>query len=228
MKKSLLCCSCNTRELGGISLSDGKLTRYCVYWRSDVPIEPSQIDVDKLIRCKMTTIVDLRTDEEIKRTPNKLSELSPFRYYHFPIVEGSRIPESLEAVPFSYMDIAQAKNMPQVLRVIAESDDGVLFHCSAGKDRTGVVTAIILLACGATKDAIISDYVISRENYREKLEAFLAANPQIDREIVLANEKSMNGFIDLFIERFGTVENYFNTIGLSSQHIDMIKKKLIL
>jgi len=228
MGKSLLSCSCNTRELGGICVSDGKMTRYCVFWRSDVPVEPSQADVEKLIRCGMTNVVDLRTEQELRRTPNRLSEFPAFRYFHLPISEGSGIPDSLEAVPLSYMEIAQAKNMPDVLRIIAEADNGVLFHCSAGKDRTGVVAAIILMACGASKQAIISDYVISRENYREKLEAFLSANPQIDSEIVLANEKSMNGFIDLFTQHFETVEKYFDSVGLSAKHVEMIRKKLLM
>ena len=208
-------------------MSDGKETRYCVYWRSDVPVEPSEADTEKLIRCGMTTVIDLRTEQELQRTPNRLSELPMFRYHHIPISEGSGIPESLEAVPLSYMEIAQARNMPQVLKIIAEAENGVLFHCSAGKDRTGVVAAIILMVCGAAKETIISDYVVSRENYREKLEAFLSANPQIDREIVLANESSMNGFIDLFIERFTTVENYFVSIGLTTKHVEMIRNKFI-
>lgn len=83
------------------------------------------------------------------------------------------------------------------------------------------------MTCGVDRESIVRDYVISREYNHKRLEAFLAAHPEVDRNIVLANEKSMNGFIDLFTERFGTVENYFERIGLSIDHIERIRSKLI-
>ena len=125
------------------------------------------------------------------------------------------------------MEIATAENMPKVMRTIAEASEGVLFHCTAGKDRTGVVSAIILMTCGAYREDIVNDYVVSREYNHKRLAAFLEAHPEVDRNIVLANEKSMNGFIDLFTERFGTVENYFEAIGLSIDHIERIRSRLI-
>lgn len=224
--KSLLSCTANTRELGGIRLADGSVTKNGVYWRSDVPVQPSAEDIHKLLANRITTIIDMRTAEEAERVPDILSETAGFEYHHFTITEGSVVPATLEAVPHSYMDIALAENMPQVMKTIAEADRGVLFHCSAGKDRTGVAAAIILMTCGAERSAIINDYVISREYNHKKLEAFLSAHPEIDREICLANEKSIDGFIDLFTERFGTVGRYFEYIGLAAEHADMIRNKL--
>ena len=225
--KSMLSSSYNTRELGGFKTADGSITKNNVYWRSDVLSEPQADDISKLLSAHITTIIDMRTEAERARTPNTLSELSEFEYHHFPIVEGSGVPESLEAVPLSYMSIAVAENMPKVMKVLAEAENGVLFHCTAGKDRTGVVSAIILMACGVDRDIIVRDYVISREYNHKRLEAFLAAHPEVDRNIVLANEKSMNGFIDLFEKRFGTAERYFEYIGLSAECADMIRKKLM-
>lgn len=225
--KSMLSSSYNTRELGGFKTADGSITKNNVYWRSDVPSAPQADDIIKLLSSHITTIIDMRTETERAKTPDTLSELSEFEYHHFPIVEGSGVPESLEAVPLSYMTIATAENMPKVMKVIAEAEQGVLFHCTAGKDRTGVVSAIILMTCGADRESIVRDYVISREYNHKRLEAFLAAHPEVDRNIVLANEKSMNGFIDLFTERFGTVDNYFEEIGLSAEYADMIRNKMM-
>ena len=225
--KSLLSCSYNTRELGGIKTSDGGVTKENVFWRSDVTSVPSDEDIDKLLSAHITTIIDMRTEGEVQKSPNGLAEIDGFEYHHFPITEGSGVPESLEAVPLSYMEIATAENMPKVMRTIAEASEGVLFHCTAGKDRTGVVSAIILMTCGAYREDIVNDYVVSREYNHKRLAAFLEAHPEVDRNIVLANEKSMNGFIDLFTERFGTVENYFEAIGLSIDHIERIRSRLI-
>ena len=225
--KSLLSCSCNTRELGGIKTTDGSISKNCVFWRSDVPVNPTSDDVEKLLANRITAVIDMRTEGERLKTPNTLADMAEFEYHHFPVTEGSGVPERLEAVPLSYMSIAAAENMPKVMKVLAEAEKGVLFHCTAGKDRTGVVSAIILMACGADRDDIVSDYVVSREYNKEKLKAFLAAHPDVDKNIVLANEKSMNGFIDLFTERFGTVEGYFEAIGSSAEYADMIRNKLI-
>ncbi len=225
--RSLLSCTANTRELGGISLADGGVTSNGIFWRSDVPVKPSSEDVEKLLANRITTIVDMRTEQEAEKVPDMLSETAGFDYCHFPITEGSGVPESLEAVPHSYMDIALAENMPGVMRTISESSSGVLFHCTAGKDRTGVVAAIILMLCGAERKAIINDYVISREYNKEKLKAFLSAHPGVDRNIVLANEKSMDRFIDLFTQRFGTAEGYFEYIGLTAEHACTIRNRLI-
>ena len=197
MRRSLLSSSANTRELGGIPVNGGDL------------------------------IIDLRTEAEAEKKPNTLAKRPEFRYFHFPITEGSYPPESLEAVPESYMSIALAENMPQVMKAISEAPEGVLFHCTAGKDRTGVVSAVILMACHAEPSAIVENYVLSREYNKEKLEAFLAAHPEVDRRTVLANERSMEGFMRLFTERFGTVEGYFQQIGLTAGHADMIRKKLL-
>ena len=225
--KSLLSCSCNTRELGELKTSDGRVTRNGVFWRSDVPVKPAAGDIEKLIAQGITTVIDMRTLWEAEKAPDTLSETAGFVYHHFPITEGSGVPESLEAVPLSYMTIATAENMPKVMKVLAEAEKGVLFHCTAGKDRTGVVAAIILMACGVERKDIVDNYVISREYNRKRLEAFLAAHPEAKREVCLANEKSMNGFIDLFTERFGTVEGYFEAIGASAGYAEMIRNKLI-
>lgn len=225
--KSLLSCSNNTRELGGFRTSDGCMTKNNVYWRSDVPEAPTAADIDMLISAGITTVIDMRTEGERLRTPNELSDMADFKYYHFPITEGSGVPESLEAVPMSYMTVATSDNMPKVIKVLAEAESGVLYHCTAGKDRTGVVSAVILMICGAGREDIVRDYVISREYNHKRLEAFLAAHPEVDRNIVLANEKSMNGFIDLFTERFGTAERYFEYIGLTAEYADMIRNKLM-
>ncbi|MCR5599900.1 MAG: tyrosine-protein phosphatase [Ruminococcus sp.] len=225
--KSLLSCSYNTRELGGFRTVSGKMTRNNVYWRSDVPSQPVAEDIEKLLSAHITTIIDMRTQWEVEKNSDMLSETAGFEYLHFPITEGSGVPESLEAVPLSYMEIATAENMPKVMKTIAEISNGVLFHCTAGKDRTGVVSAIILMTCGAYREDIVNDYVVSREYNHKRLAAFLEAHPEVDRNIVLANEKSMNGFIDLFTERFGTVDGYFEAMGLSAQHADMIRNKLM-
>lgn len=126
------------------------------------------------------------------------------------------------------MNIAKDKNITAIFRTLAEAPAGVLIHCTAGKDRTGVISAILLLLCGVKKVDIIRDYAISRDNYKERLDKFLKDNPEIDRNIILANEKSMDGFIQLFFQEFVTVKEYFYRIGITTAQVDSIIAKMML
>ena len=225
--RSLLKSSRNTRDLGGYKIvPENRLTHMDKIWRSDVIEKLDENDRELLLAKDFTTMIDLRTDAEVKRKPSQFSNDSKINYYHFPIEEGSGVPESLEAVPYSYMKIAQSDNMRNIFECIARVDGGVLFHCTAGKDRTGVVSAILLLLVGVAEDDIVFDYVISREYNKVRLEKYLEEHPEVDRDIVLANEKSMIIFLKLFREKYGTAERYLANIGVGAELVNELKKKL--
>lgn len=71
------------------------------------------------------------------------------------------------------MEIAHAVCMREIFKTIANAKSGVLFHCTAGKDRTGVVSAILLALVGVADEDIVYDYAISREFNKQRIEAFL-------------------------------------------------------
>lgn len=223
---SLLSSTLNTRTFDKYKSKDSKCLSDRL-WRSDVPENIQENDIDKLLENGITTIIDMRTEREVQRRPNALANDKRFVYLHYPIEEGSEPPESLEAVPLSYMKIAGGKFAADIFKAIADAPDGVLFHCTAGKDRTGVISAVLLMLCGVDNETIIQDYVISRENNRERLEKFLNEHPEIDRNIVLANEKSMERFISLFNEKYGSAESYLFAVGITAEQPEKIKSKMI-
>ena len=214
MYKSLLETTNNTRALSG------------KIWRTDAVNELSAADKLMLMEKGLTEFIDMRTDDEVKKRPCAMEGESDFTYHHLPISEGAAPPSTLEGVPLSYMRIAQAKNIAAVFHAIADASDGVLFGCTAGKDRTGVVSAVLQLLRGDDEVTIINVYVISREYNKKRLEEYLASHPEADREVVLANEKSMEKFLGLFREKFGTAENYLHTLGLSEQEIQILRDKM--
>ncbi|MBR1585995.1 MAG: tyrosine-protein phosphatase [Clostridia bacterium] len=227
MDKSLLESSLNTRDLGGYPTADGRRTRPDVVWRSDAPAHPTARDIQLLLRRGITTIIDLRTPAEVEKAPEELAGAPGFHYGHFPITEGSVPPPTLEDVPQSYLHIAGSDQMPGVFRFLAEADGGALVHCTAGKDRTGVVSAILLLLCQVERDVIIRDYAVSREYNKARLEQFLARHPEVDRRVVLANEVSMDRFITLFENRYGSAAQYLAALGLTPDQIRAIRTKLL-
>ena len=215
---SLLKTANNTRTVGGIHpalalLRSGAVTALC------------EEDILFLRDKGITDLIDLRTDEEVRRKPCTAGEFG-FVYHHLPITEGSVPPAHLDEVPLTYMRIASAGNMAAVFRCIAQAEGGTLFFCTAGKDRTGVVSAVLQLLCGVDRDIIIKDYTLSREYNRALLEAYLSAHPDIDRSVVLANECSMERFIELFLEKYGSPMLYLKAAGLDDDTAARLMKRL--
>lgn len=226
--ESMLKTTQNTRELGGYVIRDGLATRRNSLWRSDIQCYPSAEDIQLLKERGITTVIDLRGEKDVARKPSGFARVEGFRYINCPIDEGSGVPESVEAVPVSYLAIACAKSMPEVFRNIANAKGGVMFNCTAGKDRTGVVSAILLKHAGVSDEDVIENYVLTREYGRERLELVHKNFPEIDMNIVTPREWFMEEFLRLFRERFGTTEQYFQTLRLSKEEVKKIKRKLVL
>lgn len=224
---SLLKTTQNTRDLGGYRTNTGIFTREEALLRSDVQNYPSEEDYNYLEKHKITTIIDMRGAKDVAKKPSGFAGKEGFEYYNFQIDEGSGVPESMEAVPVSYMNIASAKSMPDVFRCIAKAKSGVMFNCTAGKDRTGVVAAILLFHAGVSDKDIIDNYVLTKEFGRERLELIHKNFPDVDMNIVTPCEMVMEEFLRLFREKYRDAENYFKSIGLNNEEIQMIRSKLV-
>ena len=225
--QSLLSSTTNTRDLGGFPISAGRWTQQNRIWRSDAPVVFCETDEQRLKELNITTIIDLRTDSEAERRPCAYAERSGFAYQHFPITAGSVPPDTLEEVPFTYLRIAQQREAVEAIHAIAYADTGVLFCCTAGKDRTGVIATLLLSACGVDPQLIIEDYAVSRYYNRDRLERYLAEHPETDRRIVLATETSMDRLLALAASHFGGINRYFEQSGLSPADLALIRQKLL-
>ena len=181
---SLLETTENTRDLGGHTAPDGRVTRYHVLLRSDVPREPSSRDVTYLREHGIDTIIDLRESSATERDGSFFAERDGFHCCPCPIPEGSGIPASPAAVPESYMGIVESPGTASALAAMADAPGGVLFHCTAGKDRTGVISAVVLLLCGVPREEIVADYVLSAQCLRGRLGEVHRRFPQLDMAIV--------------------------------------------
>jgi len=212
---SLLETTRNTRDLGTFRIEGtNRYTKTMRVLRSDMPKAPSANDIDFLKKKGITTIIDLRSEGEVSCMPHGLSGVEGFSYHICPIVEGSFVPESVEAVPGSYLAIAESKGTAEALRMIATSETGVMYSCSAGKDRSGVLSALILLLCGAEKSDIVFDYMVTKTANRERLMTFHESFPDIDINILIPHEEYMMAFIAMLYEKYGTIQNYYRSMGI--------------
>lgn len=223
---SLLHTTLNTRELGGYR-AGGRYTRMDGVWRSDVQKYPDERDLAFLKEHHITTVIDMRGEGDVLRAPSGFENAEGFAYCHVPVDEGSGIPESREAVPGSYMGIALAKNMQLVFQKIAAAPAGVMVNCTAGKDRTGVVSALLLKLCGVSDEDVVYDYLLTRECNQKRFDLIRQNYPEVDMSIIIPDESYMREFLRLFRERFETVENYLKIRGVTPEETALIVRKML-
>ncbi|MDP4144951.1 MAG: tyrosine-protein phosphatase [Bacillota bacterium] len=226
MRRFLLSSTYNTRDLGGYPIDAENATAYKVFLRSDAPIEVSSEDIGVLLLNNITTIIDLRSDDEVQRKPCALKDYENFQYYHCKMHGDGALPSSAEAVPISYFEmIDEQKSVLNIMRVLAKAEDGVLFHCSAGKDRTGVISALLLLLAGVGKTDILADYQLSGVYLSPILQQF-STSMNIDINIITPKAEYIEKFLDMFLKKYNSAEAYLSEIGLNDAEIQQLKMKM--
>lgn len=160
------------------------------YIRSDCPGKLTDAEVNWLLQNGVTTVVDLREEKEYAAKPCRLEREDGFVYYHLPATGGGDIPESVEAVAETYLGMLDGQ-MDRIVSTIMNAKTNVMFFCSAGKDRTGVVSAVILKKLGYSDQTVIDDYMQTKDNLMEFLTAFGKEHPELDINIIIPNEENI-------------------------------------
>ncbi len=160
------------------------------YIRSDVPEKLTEQEISWLLEHNITTIVDLRSEEEFSVTPCCLEKKENFQYFHLLVTGGGDTPKSLEHLYTIYSQMVDEK-MDKIVDTIMNAKSNVMYFCTAGKDRTGVVSAIILKRLGFSDEVIINDYMESKDNLMDMLKAHVSAHPEVDMEIIIPHRKNM-------------------------------------
>ena len=170
------------------------------YVRSDVPDRLSQEDVRWLLEHDVRTVVDLRALNEAEKRPCPLKQHPDFTYYHRPVSTGDIVPLCVEDVPRSYMAMADEK-MEEIIALVENAPTNVLYFCNAGKDRTGVLSALLLRRMGVSQQEIVDNYLITADNLKEMLAEFVAKRPELSLHVVTPRAWYMETFLDRFEAR---------------------------
>jgi protein tyrosine/serine phosphatase len=231
----------NVRDLGGLRTSDGRQTKLGAVYRGDSldSIEPADVTLlfDKL---GIGTIVDLRTKAETELS-GLLFPVPRFRYSV--LVEGrlghepfpSDDPAELAKVYLSNIDVGRAAVRGTLEIIAANLQTGVatLFHCAAGRDRTGIIAAVLLGLVGVTDGEIAKDYVQSNRNAR-RVTKKLAENPLYANHdknrpaVILLHERTILGFLRLLRKQFGGLRQFCLDCGITPETIALIEEKFIV
>lgn len=163
----------NLRDLGGIKVRGGRI-RMGTLWRSDDICLAPQTQIRELAAQGLGTIIDLRSHDELARTGRGAT--TPLTHHHLPMTDGAADPAAISKMLtsintpsdvgrwYAKLLLERSAVLVAALRIVAAAEGGVLFHCAAGKDRTGVVAASILSCLGANDEDIISDYAVTHAN----------------------------------------------------------------
>jgi protein-tyrosine phosphatase len=173
----------NFRDLGGYKSTDGRRVRWGRLFRSDALVLDDQ-DRQDLVGLGIRTVYDLRSDVERAATPNRLPDEAPPGVVALPLVSEKPEANPLAAIDSTdgedflahlYRHILEhsAANFGAVLTGLSEADHlPAVFHCAAGKDRTGMVAAVVLSILGVPLDDILDDYELtSRYRTTEHVQA---------------------------------------------------------
>ena len=216
----------NMRDLGGYLTKDKKVTKYLRFIRSDAPVELEKEEIDFLLENNITTIIDFRKDYEVEKNKCMLNTKG-FNYYNISL-EGSEIPKTEDDIPRGYMNMINHKNsMSKIFTVMASAKSNILFHCMAGKDRTGVVAMILLLLANAYEEDIIADYEVSNTYLKNKIKKMHEDNPALPSFLGSSKSKHMEEALQLFKEEYGSVNKYMEFLGIDLDMVNTIKSKLI-
>jgi len=202
--------------------------------RSDSIAHLNPVGREAMVAYGVTTVIDLRTDAELLRAPNPCADNAGPAYRHLPLIDDSMMVGLDEASGMFERYLWMLDGRPEAFRAIfdavAAADGGVVFHCFAGKDRTGLVAAMLLSICGVSDDTIAADFAETDAQlavrYQEWLAAAAPERRSEMREDLRCPPERILGVLDHLRQRWGGVHAYMEAAGMRPTTIDRLAAKL--
>lgn len=251
----------NTRDLGGIPTEDGVIKKGKLI-RSGKLYKIPEKTVNALKAMNVTTVIDLRIFTEIDEAPDTLWE--GVKYVHLPVlctatpgitreksmrktmaIESRRIKEEFGTADNYMVEMYRSvlfseepkKLLSQALRLIIDNEDCILWHCSGGKDRAGILAMLVEGLLGVDEKIILKDYVASHYFQRARFfwnRAGLVIAPLYMRfkkmlfGMMAAKARYMKAPIDEMIEKYGSIAGYCKAeLGVTDEDIAILKEKYV-
>lgn len=216
----------NMRLLDGYINKENKQIKSMSLIRSNLPFKMYETEINYLLTNNIKTIIDFRTSDEINRKPSILSN-NKFNYYNISL-KGHKCPKYEKDIPSNYIEIIDDREkIKEVLILILNSKTNVLYHCTSGKDRTGVITMLIMLILNCYEKDIIADYSLSYSYIYDDIEKIHELNPKLPKFIGDSKPSYMLKTLKLFFDKYKSIDNYLNYLGLPSNFKEEFQKKYL-
>lgn len=220
----------NCRDIGGYPTSSGS-TKFGRFLRCGIVSTPEEEEIEKLQTLGVRTIIDLRGTYEATDMPLRLERLEGADVYNLPLFElnvATNEGMGLELAQIYELIIENYKgNIAKILNVIADAKEGViLYNCFFGKDRTGILTMLLLSIAGVSKEDIIADYQQTYTYVKPYIETHRDILWDSSNEKHYSLPETMENVINRIEEKYGSVTDYILSTGVSVETILKIKEKL--
>lgn len=232
----------NFRDLGGYETVDGQQVRWQAVYRSDSLHRLRGADLESAKELGLRTVIDLRATAELDRH-GRFAHAEAVAFHHLPMIEEGSVhfkplqpddPEPVPGVGYVGMATTGRASIAAAFQVIAHGEHAVVFHCAAGKDRTGIVAALLLSSLGVPDELIGADYHLSERAIRPALAwaeenepAMVAEIGQLPEWAFLAREPTVLAFLDMLRERHGSIEAYLVDAGVEIPTLDTLRARLL-
>jgi protein-tyrosine phosphatase len=228
----------NVRDLGRYPTRDGKRTRSGRFLRSDNIGKLSETAQQQLVDWGLKTIVDLRFDAEVKSFTHCFASHNCVTYYNVSLINPVILTNTEEREHlyqfYTYLLEDGKEEFRQVMEILAETENQpALFHCHAGKDRTGLIAGLLLSLANVAPGIIADDYALTRqyiapliEMWREEAIGRGQDLKKFDRDNA-CDPRTMLETLKYLDEKYGGAENYLRVSGVSQAKLDSLKAALV-
>lgn len=228
----------NVRDLGNYRTEGGACTRAGMFLRGDGLHSLTRKDKEYLYRYGVRCIIDMRAPIELERQPCCITEQDAIAYYNVPLLDNihsgsfeDEFPKSLGELYIGLLSSSR-DHISRVLKIIAGYPEVcVLFNCTAGKDRTGIIAMLLLKLAGVADKDVIADYAASGDNIRAVLyeqKAALETGGRVLEDYLFESCPDDMAMALTYLETAcGSARNYMQTLGLTGKEIETVQRKLI-
>lgn len=233
----------NIRDLGGLLTSDGQSIKHRTLLRSGNLDKLPESSQQALIDYGVKTVIDLRDEWETEFYPNVFENSDLVSYHKLPLIGEALSNDAdwqrdsgdyveLHDLYINYIDRCQAQ-IGAIISTIAERETAILIHCYAGKDRTGIIVALILASLGVSEKTIAEDYALSYGNIQHLVQEwrqYAIENgrdlEQVERD-ASSSPRTIVEVIRHINKKYGSVDDYLKECGISIAKLQNLKNKAI-
>jgi protein-tyrosine phosphatase len=188
----------------------------------------------------VSKVIDLRSESEVKSSPSPFAVPDPFSYpappayVHMPLIDDATMLRLADAPDMFERYLMMLEQRPaafgEIFSTLATTDGTVVFHCFAGKDRTGMVAAMSLALAGVGVDSISADYAETDTQMATRYAEWLASTPperlEAMRDDLRCPPERIAGVLEHIDKRWGGVAGYLEAAGMPAATLSKLKSKL--
>jgi protein-tyrosine phosphatase len=234
----------NFRDLGGYPTTDGRVTRWRTLYRADGLHRLAGADLDVIRTLGLRTVIDLRMDTELAERGRFPEADHPIDFHHLTVLDTTwaemdrpEFDEDADFLHWAYhrMLIGGGPNFGAAINVLAGAEAlPAVFHCAAGKDRTGIMAMLVLGSLGVPKDYIAADYALTAAGM-ERMRIWAAREfpdlatqaADVPSAFFAALPEAMSRLIDDLCAAHGSVRAFVRTLGVSEASLEALDAALL-